>query len=164
MDLTIRYALYQGYLNLLHPRLRLTAVDRYQEFTTGIDYWSKQNICRTDGKSGLKSNPDFDDYMISITMATNQYPKVFKQDLFWELTTSVRQVKAKLAAGENIDLVAKEFKLPSQVCTGEKWTAKANDGALTIAFSRPPDLKALGVSSPTNVEPMTYTIKSITKK
>jgi hypothetical protein len=154
-----------GLSYLVHPHLRLAAVDQYQEFTKGIAYWNKQNICRTDGKSMLKSNSGFDDYLISMTMATSQYPRVFKQDLFWELTTSVRQVKAKLAAGENINLVAQEFNLPSQVCTGEKWTAKASDGAITISFSRPPDLKALGLSSSsTSLDPMTYTIKSISKK
>lgn len=153
-----------GLSYLVHPHLRLAAVDQYQEFTKGIAYWSKQNICRTDGNSNLKSNSGFDDYLVPLTTMTNQYPKLFKQDLFWELTTSVRQVKAKLAAGENIDLVAKEFNLPSQVCTGEKWTAKANNGAITIAFSHSPDLKALGLSGSTSVDPMTYTIKLITKK
>jgi hypothetical protein len=146
---------------LIHPRLRLAAVDRHQEVSKGIAYWRKQNICRTDGKSGIKSQLDFEDATISPTLLTSQYAKVIKQDLLWELTTSVRQVKAKLAAGKNADLAAKEFNLPSQVCQGEKWTAKATDGSVNIAFSHPPNWKALGMSNPAKSDSLTYTIKPI---
>ena len=150
-----------GLAYLVHPHLRLAAVDRQQEVTKGIAYWRKQNICRTDGKSGVKSMSNFDDYLISLMLLTNQYPKVLKQDLFWELTTGVRQVKAELAAGKKVELVAKDFRLQSQVCPGERWTAKATDKTVTISFSHPPDWKALGMSNSTKSESLRYTIKSI---
>ena len=146
---------------LIHPRLRLAAVDRHQEVSKGVAYWRKQNICRTDGQSGIKSQLDFDDAAISPTLLTSQYAKVIRQDLLWELTTSVRQVKAKLAAGKNADLAVKEFNLPSKVCQGEKWIAKATDGSVNITFSHPPNWKALGMNNPAKSDSLTYTIKSI---
>jgi hypothetical protein len=94
-------------------------------------------------------------------MSRNHNPKVLKQELFWELTNSVRQVKLELAAGKNIDIVAKNFNLQSKVCPGEQWTAKAIDGGMKIGFSHPPDWKALSVTNPTKIESLTYTIKSI---
>jgi hypothetical protein len=98
-----------GFSHLVHPHRLLAAIDRDREVSEGLAYWNKQNICRTDGKTGIKANLDFAPYFIDTTLLTSQYPKVLKQDLFWELTTSVRQVKAKLAAGEKADVVANEF-------------------------------------------------------
>jgi hypothetical protein len=152
-----------GLSHLMRPHLRLAAVDRYREVTEGIAYWSKQNICRTDGKSGVKSRLDITEYTIDPLLLISQYPKVLKQDLLWELTTSVRQAKAQLAAGQNVDLVAKNFKLQSQVCPGEQWTAKATDGSVNVAFSHSPDWKALGMSNSTKSESLTYIIKLIAK-
>jgi hypothetical protein len=150
-----------GISYLAHPSMRLAAVDRYQEFTKGITYWRNQNICRTDGKSGLKSTSGFDEYLVSTMNAVNQYSKVLKRDLLWELTTSVRQVKARLAAGEKIDLVTKEFNLRSQVCSGENWSAIANDGAITISLSHPPNWKDLESTFLTDSHPMTYKINLV---
>jgi hypothetical protein len=156
-----------GYAHLTRPRVRLAAVKFDREVQKGLAYWSKQNICRTDGKSGMKSTEvaGLEDYRdLSITAPLNlatQYPKVSKSDLLWELTTSVREVKAKLASGENIDLVARGFNLPSKVCPGEKWTATATNGAVEIAFSHPPDWKALSTTSSTSVEPLSYKIKPL---
>jgi hypothetical protein len=151
-----------GYGHLARPRIRLAALDQHREVEKGVADWSGRNLCHTDGKSNIKLISGLEDYGISDTplSLTNQYHKVLKQDLYWELTTSVRQVKAKLAAGQKIDRVAKEFKLPSQVCPGENWTAKAKDGSVSIEFSHPPDWKALGVNS-TNIEPLTYKIKPV---
>jgi hypothetical protein len=153
-----------GYSQLARPRIRLAALDRHREVEKGLAYWSDLNICRTDGKSNIKLTPGLEDYnYLSPTTPldlTNQYPKLLRKDLSWELTTSVRQVKAKLAAGEKLDRVAKEFNLPSQVCPGENWTAKAKDGAVSIEFSHPPDWKALGVK-PDRIEPLTYKIKPV---
>ncbi len=152
-----------GFSYLVSPSLRLAAVDRHREVAKGIAYWSQQNICRTNGNSGVKPTIDFAEYTIDPVVITSQYPKVLKQDLLWELTTSVRQVKAKLAAGEKADLVARDFQLQSQVCPGEKWTAKAADGSVNIGFSHPPDWKALGMSNSTKGESLTYTIKPVAK-
>jgi hypothetical protein len=153
-----------GFYHLARPQLRLATVDRYAETQQGLAYWRKQNICRTDGKNGVVDSPPvfglIDDLLYSPTQMTSQYKKVLKQDLYWELTNSVRQVKAKLVAGEKVDRVAKEFNLPSQVCPGENWTAKAKDGAVSIEFSHPPDWKALGVH-PNNIDPLTYKIKPV---
>jgi hypothetical protein len=151
-----------GFYHLVSPQLRLVAVDRYLETQEDLIYWSNQNICRTDGKNrSAKSRSRFEiDLVPSSIELASQYPKAIKQDLRWELATSVRQVKAKLAAGENVDRVAKEFKLPSQVCPGENWTAKAKDGAVSIEFSHPPNWNVLGVH-PNDIVPMTHKIKPV---
>ncbi len=152
-----------GLSTILQPRFRLIAVDRHQEISKGLDYWSKQNICRTDGNSSVKSSIDTNEYTIDPVLLTNQYPKILKQDLFWELTTGIRQIKAKLAAGQKVDLVAKDFNLQSKVCPGEQWTATATNNSINIAFSHPPNWKALGISNATKSESLTYTIKAIAK-
>jgi hypothetical protein len=156
-----------GYSQLIRPRIRLAAVDRDLEIKKGLAYWSKQNICRTDGKSGMKSTEslgleDYRDlsFVPPLDLAT-QYPKVLKSDLLWELTTSVKHLKAQLAAGIKIDLVAREFNLPSKICPGEQWTATASNGAVEIAFSHPPDWKVLNTTSSAYVEKLTYKIKPV---
>jgi hypothetical protein len=153
-----------GYYQLARPRIRLATVDRYMEIQERLIYWSNQNICRTDGESGVKpaSKLGLKDYdglsFITPLDLASQYHKILTKDLLWELTTSVRQAKAKLATGQKVDFVAKEFNLPSKVCPGEHWTAKANDGNITIGFSHPPNWQALGIH-PDNIDPLTYTIK-----
>jgi hypothetical protein len=152
-----------GYSQLVRPLIRLAAIDRHREIEKAIAYWVDRNLCHTDGQSNIKliSGLEFyNDISTSPLLITNQYPKVLKQDLYWELTTSVRQVKAKLAAGKKVEVVAKDFNIPSQVCSGENWIAKAKDGAVSIEFSHPPDWKALGVN-PNNIEPLTYKVKPI---
>jgi hypothetical protein len=155
-----------GFYHLVSPQRRLAAVDRYLETQESLTYWNNQNICRTDGKNRTAKPRSrfhrdiFPNLFFSSTELSSQYLKLLKKDLYWELTTSVRQVKAKLAAEEKIDRVAKEFKLPSQVCPGENWTAQAKDGSVSIEFSHPPDWKALGVH-PNNIEPLTYKVKPI---
>lgn len=152
-----------GLSTILQPRFRLIAVDRHQEISKGVDYWSKQNICRTDGNSGVKSNISTIEYTIDPVLLTNQYSKVLKQDLLWELTTSVRQVKAKLAAGKKVDLVAKDFNFQSKVCPGEQWTATSANGSVNITFSHPPNWNALGIRNAKASESLTYSVKSIAK-
>ncbi len=155
-----------GYYQLSRPHIRMATVERYLEIQERLIYWSNQNICRTDGKSGIKtaSTLGLGDYnylsLITPLDLASQYRKILSRDLFWELTTNVRQAKAKLATGQKVDSVAKEFNLPSKVCPGEQWTAKANDGNIKIEFSHPPNWKALGIH-PDNIDPLTYTIKPI---
>jgi hypothetical protein len=151
------------YYKLARPHIRLGVVARHQEVVKGLDYWSKQNICRTNGQSGLVpvSISGVDNYDTSTPYLASQYPKVLKSDLRWEATSAIRQVKAKLIAGEKVDRVAKDFNIQSQVCPGEQWTAKATDRAVNISFSHPPDWKALGVNNPVDIDPLTYTIKPI---
>jgi hypothetical protein len=156
-----------GYTHLTRPRARLAAVELDREVRKSLAYWSKQNICRIDGKSGMKSVEvaGLEDYLdLSFAAPFNlaiQYHKVSKSDLLWELTTGVRQIKSKLASGGSIDLVAEGFKLPSKACPGEQWTATATNGAVEIAFSHPPDWKALNTTSSTYIEPLTYKIKPL---
>jgi hypothetical protein len=152
-----------GYYQLARPHIRLGVVTRHREVLQGLDYWSKQNICRTNGQVGVSpiSISGIDDYDTSTPYLASQYQKVLRSDLRWEATSAIRQVKAKFATGQNVDRVAKEFNIPSQVCPGEQWTAKATDGAVAIEFSHPPDWKALGVNNPIDIEPMTYKIKPI---
>ncbi len=71
---------------------------------------------------------------------------------------SNRQVRNNLKAGQPAAIVAKDFSQSSQTCPGEKWTAKAADGKVTVAFSHSLDWTASGVD-PKYVDPMTYEIK-----
>jgi hypothetical protein len=152
-----------GYYYLMRPHIRLSAIDWYDKVQQGIGYWGKQNICRTDGKIDAifwRSVLASDSYSLSPALLPNHYSEVLKSDLRWEETSTIRQVKTKLAAGEKVDQVVQEFNIPSKVCPGEQWTAKANDGNITIEFSHPPNWQALGIH-PDNIDPLTYTIKLI---
>lgn len=151
------------YYKLTRPHIRLGVVARHQEVLQGLDYWSKQNICRTNGQSGVIpiSIAGVDDYDTSTPYLASQYQKVLKSDLRWEATSAIRQVKTKLAAGQNVDRVAADFSIQSKVCPGEKWTAQSTDGSVNISFSHPPDWKALGVNNSVDIDPLTYTIKPI---
>jgi hypothetical protein len=154
-----------GYYYFARPHIRLETIKQYRETHRVLAYWQEQNICRTDGRNGVSTASTtaiFGNYNYAYgpMIVANQYPDVLRSDLRWELTTSVRQIKAKLVAGEKIEVTAKEFNLPSQVCSGESWTAKAKDGSVSIEFSHPPDWKALGVH-PDNIDPLTYKIEPI---
>jgi hypothetical protein len=165
MDLKNPLKFIPGYYKLARPQIRLGVIARHREVLQGLDYWSKQNICRTNGQVGLVpisiSGVDIDDYQSSTPHIASQYQKVLRSDLRWEATSMIRQVKTKLAAGEKVDRVAEELNIPSQVCHGEKWTAKAVDKAVNISFSHPPDWKALGVNNSVDIEPLTYKIKPL---
>jgi hypothetical protein len=152
-----------GYFHFLRPQIRLKIVDRHREVIQGLAYWRNQNICRTNGREGIIPTAilGIDDYYNSTPYIASQYQKVLTSDLRWEATSTIRQVKSQLASGQKAELVATEFNIPSQVCPGEKWTAKTKNGSVNIAFSHPPDWKALGVNNPVDIEPLTYTIKSI---
>jgi hypothetical protein len=154
-----------GYYQLSQPRIRLGAIDRDRRVKAGISYWQKQNICRA-------TEIDMDmlfslsligrDYqIIPLKKMLYQYPRVVVNDLMWEASTNVRQIKAKLATGQTADLVAKEFKFQSQVCAGEQWTATATDGAVTLAFSHLSDRRAVLYIDGSNLIKPTYKIKSI---
>jgi hypothetical protein len=150
-----------GYFKLARPQIRLEVVARHREILQGLDYWSEQNICRTNGQVGVSptSISGVDTYDASTPNLASKYHTVLRSDLRWEATKAIRQVKAKLAAGEKVDRVAEDFNIPSQVCPGEQWTAKATDGSVNISFSHPPDWKALGVNNIVDIEPLTYKIK-----
>ncbi len=152
-----------GYFKLARPQIRLEVVARHREILKGLDYWSKQNICRTNGQVGIIpiSISGVDTYNASTPNLASKYHTVLRSDLRWEATSMIRQVKAKLAAGERVDRVAKDFNIPSQVCPGEQWTAQSTAGAVNLSFSHPPDWKALGVNNVVDVEPLTYRIKPL---
>jgi hypothetical protein len=152
-----------GYSKLARPQIRLGVVARHREVLHGLDYWSKQNICLTNGLAGVipTSILGMDNYDASTPYIANQYHKVLISDLRWEATNAIRQVKAKLAAGKKIDQVAEDLSIPSKVCPGEQWTAKAIDGAVNLSFSHPPDWKALGVNNFVDIELLAYRIKPL---
>jgi hypothetical protein len=135
------------YHHLAKPLTRLVAFNEYEDIQKGLSYWSKQNICRTDGKSGVDS---------SIVL---QYPYAIVGYLDRELTEGIRQIKSQLGAGQQIDKVASEFKLGSKTCPGEQWTAKVQDGGVEVSFSHPPNWKALGMEEKYNLDRFTYLIK-----
>jgi hypothetical protein len=135
------------YHHLAKPLTRLVAIDEYGDIQKGLSYWSQQNICRTDGKSGV------DSYI------ANQYPNTIVGYLDRELTNGIRQIKSQLGAGQQIDKVASEFKLGSKTCPGEQWTAKVQDGGVEVSFSHSPNWKALGMEEKYNLDRFTYLIK-----
>jgi hypothetical protein len=150
-----------GYYHLFRPHIRLGVVNRHREIQTLLNYWSNQNICRTNGWAGVipTSILGIDNYDASTPYLASKYHTVLRSDLRWEATNAIRQVKAKLAAGEKVDRVAEDFNIPSQVCPGEKWKAKAIDGAVNLSFSHPPNWQALGVNNAVDIKPLTYKIK-----
>jgi hypothetical protein len=154
-----------GYYQLSQPRIRLGAIDRDLRVKAGISYWQKQNICRA-----TEMNRDMlfslsligRDYQIDpLRKMLYQYPRVVINDLMWETSTNIRQIKAKLATGQTADLVAKEFKFQSQVCAGEQWTATATDGSVMLAISHLSDRRAVMYIDGSNLIKPAYKIKSI---
>jgi hypothetical protein len=135
------------YHHLAKPLTRLFAFNEYEDIQIGLSYWSQQNICRTDGKSGVNS------YIVT------QYPYAIVSYLDRELTQGIRQIKSQIGAGQQIDKVASEFKVGSKTCPGEQWTAKVQDGAIEVSFSHPPNWKALGMEEKYNLDRFTYLIK-----
>jgi hypothetical protein len=154
-----------GYYQLSQPRIRLSAIDRDRRVNAGISYWQKQNICRaTEMDMDMLFSLSFigRDYQIDpLRKMLYQYPRVVMNDLMWEASTNIRQIKAKLATGQTADLITKEFKVQSQVCAGEQWTATAKDGAVTLTFSHLSDRRAVLYIDGSNVVKPTYKIKPI---
>jgi hypothetical protein len=154
-----------GYYQLSQPRIRLGAIDRDRRVNAGISYWKKQNICRaTEMDMDMLFSLSFigRDYQIDpLRKMLYQYPRVVVNDLMWEASTNIRQIKAKLATGQTADLIAKEFKVKSQVCAGEQWTATAKDRAVTLTFSHLSDRQAVLYIDGSNLVKPTYKIKPI---
>jgi hypothetical protein len=137
------------YYHLAKPLTRLIAADSFQEFQKDSFYWSHQNVCRTNGKSGIY-NYGANRYFIKIPIG----------NLDLELTKGVRQIKSQLKAGMPIDKVANEFKLASQTCQSEKWTAKVKDGEVFITLSHSPNWAALEMDEEENMDRYTYKINA----
>ena len=154
-----------GYYQLSQPRIRLGAIDRDRRIKAGISYWQKQNICRaTEMDRDMLFSLSFigRDYQIDpLKKMLYQYPRVVVNDLMWEASTNIRQIKAKLSTGQTADLVAKEFKVQSQACAGERWTATATNEAVTLAISHLSDLRAVMYIDGSNLIKPTYKIKPI---
>lgn len=142
------------YYHLAKPYTRVMAVDLHQKNQQNLAYWIGQNICQTKGDSYLGEPHSF----INMPGVSRQYVRVKTSGLDRELTTSVRQIKSQLSLGRSIDQVASEFKLASQTCPGEQWTAKIKDGAIAISFSHPPNWTALGLDEKININRLTYRI------
>jgi hypothetical protein len=137
------------YYHLAKPLTRLIAADSFQEFQKDSFYWSHQNVCRTNGKSGVYN------------YAANRYfIKIPIGNLDLELTKGVRQIKSQLKARMPIDKVANEFKLASQTCQSEKWTAKVKDGEVFITLSHSPNWAALEMDEEENMDRYTYKINA----
>ncbi len=144
------------YYHLARPYTRVMAVDIYQKNQQNLAYWVGENICLSKGDNYLE-NPD---NVIDTPIFSRQYIKVKTSDLDRELTQGIRQIKSELSAGQQIDTVAIGFKLGSKTCPGEQWTAKVKDGGVEVAFSHPPNWKALGMDEKNNIDRFTYLIKS----
>ena len=143
------------YHHIARPYTRLMAVDYYQKSQQSLLFWRSQNICRTSGYNGDTSVPDG---VLGLQVLSHSYITFMTNELDRELTSSIRQIKSPIRSGESIDRVANEFKLASQVCLGEGWLAKVNDGTVTIFLSHPPNWTALGLNEKNNTDRLTYKI------
>jgi hypothetical protein len=143
------------YHHLVQPYLRVVTSEQYQKLQAYLADIKEQDICHVrKAKEFHYSSPILQplygvmDSRVIFRTATN--------DLHWELTNGVRQVRTKFAAGQKAAQIASEFNLPSQVCLGEKWSAQAKNNFITISFSHPPNWQALGMQS--SFDRLIYTI------
>jgi hypothetical protein len=159
------WALLSKYHHLIEPYLRIIAADFYQKSQLNSAYWTRQNLCHTDGN--VKINPvllgDKEFALLENTQFGRSLILLTIRDLWWEFTNSVREIQTSLNSGKIVAQVAKDFAKESQICPGEKWTAQAQDNTITISFSHPPNWKALKVSDK-SIIPTTYKILAGTQK
>jgi hypothetical protein len=149
-----------GYYQIASPQIRLEAIDYYHLLNEQSSFTSKYNICQIDRNNKLPFRPYrvINDVIPPQASDAWRYSQLPRQDLSWESTSSIRQIRDRLKAGQKPERVAKEFSLSSQVCPGENWTATATDDKIEVVFSHPPDWEALGVNS-RDAEPTKYEIK-----
>jgi hypothetical protein len=148
------------YNHLFQPYTRLLAADDYNKIDEVLSYWRKQNICRADGNLKVTMRPSIlnvrdGDSLPELT--GHIYLYVPTLDLSWELAKSVRQVKDLFKIGKSTNQIAREFKLQSQTCPGEYWSAKVKNDGITISLSRSPNWERLGLKD-SKAKSMTYTI------
>jgi hypothetical protein len=159
------WALLSRYHYLIEPYLRIVAADFYQKSQLNSTYWSKQNVCHTDGNVNIEpvllGTKELD--LLENSQFGHSLMLLAIRDLRWEFTNSVREIQTSLNSGKIVAQVAKNFAKESQICPGEKWTAQAQDNTITISFSHPPNWKALKVSDK-SIIPTTYKILARTKK
>jgi hypothetical protein len=154
---------------LIRPYLRFTAVKGYNDIQQDLSYWKQQNICRVKEYNKTYEytktfisplSLGFNDDFFPIYNISKDYTIVPVLDLKWEFTNSIRQVKAQIKQHQNIDQIARDFKLNSQACPGEHWTARAQGNTITISLSHPPDWLRLAMKK----HPTTYKIREIQRK
>jgi hypothetical protein len=144
---------------LIQPYLRLVAVYHHKKVNEELLLWEKANICRINGtpRSPLLPFPlNNTGFYLNDFVSTYRY--VLFNDLRWELTSGVRQIKSELAKNKQAIQVAKDFELASNTCPGEKWTAQAQDNTITISFSN--SQKRSLLESNKSIVPTTYKIKA----
>jgi hypothetical protein len=137
------------YHHLWRPATRSIAAHIYRENSQALSSWHDKNICQL---SHIPTDA-VDRYVIEM------YASDKVSNLNRELTTSVGQIKSQLGVGQSIDRVAGEFKLRSQVCPGEQWTAQVKDGMINITFSHSINWVNLGLEEKDNIDDrLTYRI------
>lgn len=126
---------------LQQPYLRFSAVDYWQKGTRGLHELPKQDFCNFDSETFKQNQLSAAWWNIlgqdSTISLLNQWPKLWRKLIEWELTQKVLKVK---------EIAAKQGSWPQQVpgidasvCGDRKWIYQVSpDGTMSISFSKPP--------------------------
>jgi hypothetical protein len=156
------------YHRLIQPYLRIGAADFYDKNQRNLSLSKKRSLCHLTEIAKITYSPvlnEIANQRLSIWMI-NDYDKVALNDWRWELTSAVRQVKDQLMQGQTTNQAAQKFNMPSTVCPGEKWIAKAENNSVTISFSKELDWEALNINKSKNnpdFEQLPYRVQQIAK-
>lgn len=127
---------------LQRPYLRFSAVDYWRKGTQNLHEVPKQDFCNFDSET-FKQNHQLSAAWWNIlgqnstTSLLNQWTKLWRKLIEWELTQKVLQVK---------EIAAKQGSWPQQVpgievsvCGDRKWIYQVSpDGTMSISYSKPP--------------------------
>lgn len=142
------------------PYLRFSAVDYWQKATRGLHELPKQDFCNFDSEA-FKDNHQLSAAWWNIlgqdSISWNQWPKLWRKLIEWELTQKVLQVK---------EIAVKQGSWPQQVpgievsvCGDRKWIYQVSpDGTMSISFSKPPSWWPKQKQG-TLILPLTYSAK-----
>jgi hypothetical protein len=156
------------YHRLIQPYLRIGAVDFFDKNQHNLSLSKKRSLCHLPEIAKITYSPvlnEIANQKTSIRMI-NDYDKVALNDWRWELTSAVRQVKDQVMQGQTINQAAQKFNMPSTVCPGEKWIAKAENNSVMISFSKELDWEALNINKSKNnpdFEQLPYRVQQIAK-
>jgi hypothetical protein len=127
---------------LQRPYRRFSAVDYWRKGTRGLHELPKQDFCDFDSET-FKHNHQLSAAwwnilgQDSISSLWNQWPKLWRKSIEWELTQKVLQVK---------EIAAKQGSWPQQVpgievsvCGDRKWIYQVSpDGTMSLTYSKQP--------------------------
>lgn len=145
---------------LQRPYLRFSVVDNWRKETRGLHELPKQDFCNFDSEA-FEHNHQLSAAWWNILgqdpILWNQWIKMWRKLIEWELTQKVLQVK---------EIAAKQGNWPQQVpgievsvCGDRKWIYQVSpDGTMSISFSKPPSWWPKQKQG-TLILPLTYSTK-----